>query len=457
MADYSKYYANVEEPKVISEQPISVYQKQKGDIYAKQREQDIQSAAYIYSQKMGVPVSDALDLIKAKDENIRNQAKFQVSQETRNLKAQNDVMNAGMALHQVDLTKEGATDQLAKIQSSIAQHSGTEAAKPVFEEINKALQTAKGFDLERIKLSAQERATKAEELKTSPIQAGLMKAAEVKAGIEAQSQEEENLRKIEEAKHPGRAAAQEKAEQLKQNMQNLQFFKAEEESVRDQLKQKGLKGSERKQLQQQLSGITSQISGLRSSLYAPQESEQVTPVVSPSGQIKATPTKTTSIPAPQATPTPAESFSAENPFAVQAQQEQQIVEAKTAKEKTQKEKESISVSRYKAAQAEKVAQENLKDPSKLVFQQGEFASEPTTQELAGAYELAKKQLNKARSTRLYYEARDPEWVSINLRNLSGDELESFKTDYLAPAIFEEAGGDPEKARAIAAERGYSFE
>jgi hypothetical protein len=157
------------------------------------------------------------------------------------------------------------------------------------------------------------------------------------------------------------------------------------------------------------------------------------------------------------------SLSPDNPYAEQVKKEQEVTQikvseakSKEAAKKIEKEKRKQTAGWYQASQEEKQAQENLKDPSRLVAQQGEFPSDPTPQELANAYELAKSQLNKAKAKRFYYEARDPEWVSINLGDLKGDELESFKRDYLGLAIFEEAGNDPQKASAIAKERGYDF-
>ena len=145
-------------------------------------------------------------------------------------------------------------------------------------------------------------------------------------------------------------------------------------------------------------------------------------------------------------------YSSENPYARDVQKEQTALQEKTAKEQQGK----IYSAFIKALQEEEVAEKNLKDPSRLVQQYGEFPSEPTPSELASAYEKAKTRLESAKVKRLWYSARIPEQINTYLNTLEGEELEDFRNNYLAPAIFEEAGGNKEKATAIANQRGYSF-
>jgi hypothetical protein len=178
--------------------------------------------------------------------------------------------------------------------------------------------------------------------------------------------------------------------------------------------------------------------------------EERTPVVSTEAS-----TETDSQPIPVSSV-----YSKENPYAASAVKEQEEAQAKTAKEKQQKEKAKAVSGWYNASQEEKVAEQLLGSApyTKTISVGGSTQIVPLTeQEKAREYESRKANLDSAKAKRLWHEARDPEWVNINLKDLQGDELQDFKNNYLAPAIFEEAGGDPQKARAIANQRGYSFE
>jgi rRNA maturation protein Nop10 len=185
------------------------------------------------------------------------------------------------------------------------------------------------------------------------------------------------------------------------------------------------------------------------------------PSVAPSTQVEPTtfeaPVETTSQVTPSAQ---APKFSPENPYAQQAVQEQQAAQAKTSKEQSQKKEKKRVAGWYKASEEEKVASEYLKNIPSTKSIPGElFDTEVslTQTEKASLYEKTKAQLNQARAKRLYFEARDPDIVNVNLLTLKGDELDEFKRDYLGPALLEEAGNDPQKAFALAKERGYYSE
>lgn len=457
MANYSKYYENIQPPKILAEESAAEMRARQSGVYKEQRDRDITNAAYIYAQRTGLSVDEALSLIKAKDENMRLQTRFAASQETRNTEAQNAALNAGIQLHNIDLTKSGATDEIAKIQSGIAKHYGTEAAKPIFDELNRALTTAKSFQQEELKRSAEERRTKAIERQIeaeTPEAKAAVKKAEIKAGIEGQAEAAESLRAIQEAKYPGRATAQEKAAQFKENAQQLQFLKTEEQALRDQLKQKGIKPTERQQMLQQLSSITTQMGDLRRNLYPSMPSQQ------PSTGEVAAPAMT---PAPKDASAPAETaptattFSPENPYAEKAIKEQKLSQQKEEKQKLQKKESAILSGWYAAREEEKMAEKYIKNIPSTKSTPGEIFGEEvplTEKEKADYYEKAKQSLEKAKSKRLYYEARNPQHASINLRTLKGDELDSFKSDYVMPALLEEAGNNPQKAFFIAKQKGY---
>jgi hypothetical protein len=127
MAEYYKYYqggnAEVSDSglngagRVLSQESIGEMQKRQEGVTARRRDMDMQAAAYIYADQKGIPVSDALDLIKAKDENIRNQAKFDVQQETRNLKAKNSYIQAQSELANIAYTDRDALNKLSAIRS----------------------------------------------------------------------------------------------------------------------------------------------------------------------------------------------------------------------------------------------------------------------------------------------------------------------------------------------------
>jgi hypothetical protein len=127
MADYSQYYAGGGSSRELAQESVGEIQQRQEGINSHQRDMDMQAASYIYAQKMGVPVSDALALIKAKDENIRNQAKFQVQQDTRNLKAQNSYIQAQSELANIAYTDRDALNKLSAIRAKYSpQLAGTE-------------------------------------------------------------------------------------------------------------------------------------------------------------------------------------------------------------------------------------------------------------------------------------------------------------------------------------------
>jgi hypothetical protein len=127
MADYSQYYAGGGSSKELGQESVAEMQRRQEGVTARKRDMDMQSAAYIYAQQIGVPVSDALSLIKAKDENMRNKAMFEVQQETRNLKAQNSYIQAQSELANISYTDRDALNKLSSIRAKYSpQLAGTE-------------------------------------------------------------------------------------------------------------------------------------------------------------------------------------------------------------------------------------------------------------------------------------------------------------------------------------------
>ena len=162
--------------------------------------------------------------------------------------------------------------------------------------------------------------------------------------------------------------------------------------------------------------------------------------------------------APVSTAEPSQ-YSSDNPYAQQATLEESTAKETMAKASAEKARLKGVVAWKKASDKEKQAQENLKDPSRLIPQFGEVSSEATPQELATAYELAKTQVSAARKERLKQEALNPEFANINLNQLQGQELEEFNNildeEVLRP-ILKQAGGDKEKALQLAINQGYNF-
>ncbi|NBP04478.1 MAG: hypothetical protein EBU90_31220, partial [Proteobacteria bacterium] len=116
-ANYSKYYENIQPPKILAEESAAEMRARQSGVYKEQRDRDITNAAYIYAKRTGLSVDESLNLIKAKDENMRLKASFDVQQETRNLKANNDYIKAQSEIANIAYTDKNALNKLSEIRA----------------------------------------------------------------------------------------------------------------------------------------------------------------------------------------------------------------------------------------------------------------------------------------------------------------------------------------------------
>jgi hypothetical protein len=209
---YDKFYAqNLEQ--ATAQKPFI---QQDVDV-AQEHTRNIQNVAMQYAQQNEIPYEQSLKLMNARWDNQQKQKAFAIEDETRGLNAHNAALDAGIALRQVDLTAPDAPQKISSIKSSLAPHTGTKEADPIFKEADTMLNTTKGFEKERLAQKTQERLLEVEknkEYRESP--AGQREVLEATMPIRVESAIKE------------KRAAEEEAEKLLKAKEQTPLYQARE-------------------------------------------------------------------------------------------------------------------------------------------------------------------------------------------------------------------------------------
>jgi hypothetical protein len=250
ISPYSSAYEGDPSQKQFATNPVTAMRYPEVERVAKERQTFEQGRDYLVGQGLGLTEAEGIiknQIAMEKQANVaavRNkllQQSYAMSDAQRNLDAHNAALEAGMQLHNIDLTKEGATDQLAKIQSSLSKHYGTEAATPIFQELASSLKTAKDFEGKRIAEKAEERRAEREALavkQATPEYKAQVAGAETKARIKEVAADRQ-LKQWELEQTP-MYQAKLRAEQAKTGLQNRQAVAMLQSQKKDLLSRYGI-------------------------------------------------------------------------------------------------------------------------------------------------------------------------------------------------------------------------
>jgi hypothetical protein len=468
---YADYYAqNLEQSTV----PVSTGQQFiQEDVDRKQAvDKEIGTAAEKYANEKGIGIADARALMQARYNNMISSEKAKVAMETRDLNAQSALSQAQIELSQINPSAENAVDLYSDVAKKHAPNLvGTKHFNDFSSQLktqqNEALkfrQEARKQELEQEALKqgtpeykadvAQKVAQATEETKLNIIKARTEEAAkdpktalkEINMGLQSVMMERNALTKdlpVAEGKLSSPAYFLDE-----KGKKTMDSSKAKQAVWLDAKKNKfTLAEDERQDALSRLQDIKKSEKyyvDTRKALYSKTPSDQVAPTaVQPSAQQPSSVSKT------QPTPVEAPAMESEGvkPSGVETleQQTERIYPGRA----TQEQKKSLSKSLGSATKQYLSLEDELKKISSM--------GEDKYKELYGVDpESVKQKFDKAKSVKSFYEARDEGRIKFNLENLQGDELIDFKENYLAPALMEEAGGDPQKARDLAAQKGYQF-